>query len=184
MSNINPAGWSKEELDTWFDKAEWLNGWPVSPDLSIDRKELVVNYLQNKGKWDKIFIFLRSNNLSALELGRQLIDGTDLYAVVSEYVSKNEEDTRFEAHRDYVDLQYVISGNELMGMEPLSLQREIIKPYDPLKDVVFVKAHEHKDVQATTSTFFLFFPGDIHRPGLRDGGSSSVRKIVIKIKVS
>ncbi len=71
-----------------------------------------------------------------------------------------------------------------MGIAPLAKQNEIINPYDPVKDVVFVSVHEHIDIKATPSVFFLFFPNDIHRPGLMDGVSSLVRKIVFKIRIN
>ena len=35
----------------------------------------------------------------------------------------------------------------------------------------------------TPGTFFLFFPGDAHRPNITPGGNKVVKKMVIKIRV-
>lgn len=179
----DPSDWSDEKIDEWFEKADWLNGWSVKPDQSIDRKALAISYYNNQLRWNQAFQFLTTHDLTSLAPGNYQISGKDLYAIVSEYMSKSIENARFEAHKNYVDLQYVISGSELMGITPLAMQNEIKQPYDPVKDVVFVSVHEHRDIRATPSVFFLFFPNDIHRPGLMDGVSSPVRKIVVKIKI-
>ena len=61
--------------------------------------------------------------MSKLEVKRYDIDGDNLYATVSEYITKNEEDAKFEAHQKYIDIQYVISGKEIMSIAPLSTEK-------------------------------------------------------------
>ncbi len=129
------------------------------------------------------FLFLRDHDLSSLELKKYEIDGTDLYAPLSEYVSKNEEDARYEAHRKYIDIQYVVSGKELIGIAPISQQKDILEPYNEEKDVLFMTVSQVTNYQALPDRFFIFFPDDLHRPGLKDGENSPVRKAVVKVKV-
>jgi biofilm protein TabA len=179
----DPATWSVKKINKWFEKGEWLNGWSVKPDATINRKEFTLSYFKYKERWDKAFIFLKDNDLSKLEIKRYDIDGDNLYAPVSEYITKNEEDARYEAHRKYIDIQYVISGKELIGVSPLSLQKEILEPYDATKDVVFLTVTQGVNFSATPDRFFIFFPGDAHRPGLKDGENSQVRKVVVKVKI-
>jgi YhcH/YjgK/YiaL family protein len=83
----------------------------------------------------------------------------------------------------YADIQYVISGKELIGVAPLSDLKDVLVPYDAAKDVEFMTVNTIKNVPATPDRFFLFFPSDIHRPGMKDGVSSPVRKVVIKVKL-
>jgi YhcH/YjgK/YiaL family protein len=179
----NPAKWSKKQLNTWFDKGEWLGGWTVKPDATINRKEFAISYYNHKTRWDKTFAFLRESDLHTLELKKYELDGTDLYAPVSEYITKNEENARYEAHKKYIDVQYVISGKELIGIAPVSLQKEIIEPYNDQKDVMFVTVSQIINFKADSSKFFIFFPDDLHRPSLKDGENSHVRKVVVKVKV-
>ncbi|MBG0857956.1 MAG: YhcH/YjgK/YiaL family protein [Bacteroidales bacterium] len=179
----DPATWSDKKINKWFGKGEWLNGWTVKPDETINRKEFAVSYFKHKDRWDKAFAFLRDYDLSKLELKRYDIDGNNVYAPVSEYLTKNEEDARYEAHRRYIDIQYVASGKELIGIAPLSLQKDILEPYDELRDIVFMTVTQGVNFSAKPDRFFIFFPGDVHRPGLKDGENSQVRKVVVKVKI-
>lgn len=179
----DPATWSSRQTDKWFEKKAWLSGWNIAPDNSINRKEFAVSYFKNKERWDKAFAFLKNTDLSKLEIKRYDIDGDNLYASVMEYVSKNEEDVKYEAHRQYIDIQYVISGVEEMGVAPLSALKEVTVPYDAIKDVGFMTVKESKFYNATPDRFFIFFPSDIHRPSVKVGQNLQVKKVVVKVKV-
>jgi YhcH/YjgK/YiaL family protein len=179
----DPSTWSNKKIDKWFLKKEWTGGWKITPDASINKREFAISYFKNKERWDKAFKFFLNNDLSRLETKRYDIDGDNLFATVSEYLSKNEETTNFEAHRKYIDIQYVISGVEIMNIAPLSSAKEVITPYDSAKDIEFMKVSNVADYKATPANFFIFFPGDAHRPGIKDKVNSTVRKVVIKVKV-
>jgi YhcH/YjgK/YiaL family protein len=182
-SSSDPSTWSKKKIDSWFAKNEWEVGWPVAADVSINKREFAVSYFKNKERWEKAFNFLKNTDLSKLELKRYDIDVDNLFATVSEYTSKNEDAAKFEAHRKYIDLQYVISGKEVMNIAPLTSIEEVITPYDDKKDIEFVTVSKVVNYKASPSNFFIFFPTDVHRPGLKDGANAQVRKIVIKVKV-
>lgn len=179
----DPSAWSSAELDKWFEKHEWLNGWNITPDASINKKEFAVYYFKNRERWDKAFAFLKDNDLSKLDVKRFDIDGDNLYATVSEYMTKNEEDTKFEAHRKYIDIQHVITGAEQMSITPLSDRKEELVAYDPTKDVEFLTVNRTASYEATPDKFFIFFPSDIHRPSVKIGENKNVRKVVIKVKI-
>lgn len=180
--NSDPSTWSTEKTDKWFEEGEWLNGWQVKPDESINRKTFAVSYFMNRERWDKAFTFLKENDLSALELRRYDIDGDNLYAPVSEYLTKNEEDARYEAHRRYIDIQYVISGRELIGIAPLSQKQEVLEPYSAENDIEFLTVTRGENYPATPDRFFILFPEDAHRPGLKVDTNLMVKKIVMKVK--
>lgn len=181
-SSTDPSQWSSKQIDSWFEKGEWLNGWQVKPDPSIDRKAFAVSYFKNRERWDKAFVFLKENDLSKLEIRRYDIVGDNVFATSSEYLSKNEEDVRYEAHRKYIDIQYVINGKELIGHTSMNMKKDILVPYDETKDVEFMTVMQGTASLATPANFFIFFPEDIHRPSMKDGESSQVKKVVVKIK--
>jgi biofilm protein TabA len=182
-SSSDPATWSSKKLDKWFSKMEWSNGWKKNPDPSIHKRELATSYYKNKERWDKAFTFLNNTDLSNLEVKRYDIDGNNLYALVSEYTSKNEDAADFEAHRKYIDIQYVISGKEIMEVTPLASLKKVLVPYDETKDIEFMTVEKKSGHKADQTNFFIFFPSDAHRPGMKDGPNSPVKKIVIKLKV-
>lgn len=179
----DPSDWSNKKIDKWFAKKEWSNGWTITPDLSIKKREFAIAYFKNKERWDKAFKFLLSSDLSKLETKRYDIDGDNLFATVSKYQSKDGEKANFEAHRKYIDIQYVISGSEIINISPLSSIKEIITPYDGAKDIEFMKVNTIVNYKASPSNFFILFPSDAHRPGIKDKSQVMVMKIVVKVKV-
>lgn len=175
--------WSNAKIDKWFEKGEWLNGWKVLPDKSINRKEFAAAYFKNKERWDKAFTFLKNNDLSKLPVRRNEIDGDNVYALVQDYLSKNEEAANFEAHRKYVDIQYVINGVEMMEITPLTMKKAEVTPFNVASDIEYMTVTQKTSIKATPERFFMFFPSDAHRPGMKAGENSRVRKIVIKVKL-
>ncbi len=181
--NTNPATWSDKKINMWFDEGGWTAGWKVKPDSSIDKKALAVSYYKNKERWDKAFSFLKNTDLESLEVKRHDIDGDNLYASVSEYVTKGENEAMFEAHRKYIDIQYVIKGTEIIKIAPLAMRDSVSQEYDENRDIEFFSVKESKSLLATPDKFFIFFPSDAHKPGLIAGKADSVKKIVIKLRI-
>lgn len=179
----DPAKWSDKQVNRWFQKGEWLEGWQIKPDESIDRRMLAVSYFQHKDRWHKAFLFLKDHDLTKMEPKRYDIDGDNLYAPLSEYYTKKEEGANYESHRKYIDIQYVVSGKELIGIAKSDDIKEVIQAYDANKDIMFISVNNIKNYKADPGRFFVFFPTDLHRPGLRDGDSTLVRKVVVKVKI-
>lgn len=180
-SSSDPSTWSDRKLDKWYSKMEWLYGWSVKPDVSINKRELAVSYFKNKDRWEKAFTFIKNNDLSKLETKRYDIDGDNVFATISEYTTKDA--ANFEAHRKYIDIQHMISGTEIMNIAPLETVTDVVTPYDAEKDIEFMNVQKITAYKADSTNFFIFFPGDAHRPGMKDGKNAAIRKIVIKLKV-
>jgi len=178
----DPSGWSSSKVDKWFMSDDWSGGWNVKPDSSVNSREFAESYYKLKDRWNKAFRFLSEQDPSDLEPGRYDIDGDNLYATISDYMSKDPDSAYFEAHRKYIDIQYVINGKELIGIAPLKKAERVITPYDTGKDIEFMTVRDAKYFKATPDVFFVFFPDDAHKPGLKDGTSSPVKKLVIKLK--
>ena len=179
----DPTTWNNKKIDKWFTEKKWSEGWTIAPDASINKREFAVAYFKNKERWEKAFKFLKNSDLMKLEPKRYDIDGDNLYATISEYNTKNEETTKFEAHRKYIDIQYIIKGKEIMNLTPRALVKDVVTPYDSAKDIEFMNVEKMVNHTATPAIFFIFFPTDAHRPGIKDGVNAPVRKIVIKVKV-
>jgi YhcH/YjgK/YiaL family protein len=181
--NNNPKDWTENQINNWFDDGTWKGGWDVRADESLDKKELAVQYSYNTKLWEKAFTFLNQNDLGNLQPGNYPIDGENLYAIVSEYVTKDMEDTKFEAHEKYADIQYVIDGEEKIGIVDLSKTEKLI-PYDSDKDIGFFTTNEDEYRIATNENYFVFFPHNSHRPSIKVVNNSNVKKIVIKVRIN
>ena len=178
----HPSKWSEQKLKEWFDSGQFLNGLQMIPDASIDLRTFAIHYYDNKAKWDKSFAYLKNTDLTQLALGRVEI-GDGVYATVSEYLPKDREGMLFEAHKQYIDIQYIIAGKELIDVAPLK-NTTITKPYNAEGDAMFGTVTGFSALKATPGRFFVFFPNDAHRPGMKDGDENiTVRKIVVKLPV-
>ena len=178
----NPENWSKEQLENWFDAGNWKSGWEIVPDESMDKREMAIQYFQNRERWNKAFLFLKNNDLASLEKGRIRLEEDDLYLSVDEYMTRNEENSRFEAHRKYADIQYLVAGEEKIGVVPLGITCVAI-PYDTGHDIVFLNSPENNYRVADSRRFFVFFPGDAHRPCVKTRENAMVRKVVVKVRI-
>ncbi|MGE0865657.1 MAG: YhcH/YjgK/YiaL family protein [Vicinamibacterales bacterium] len=130
--------------------------------------------------------WLRSTELASLPVGKTLIDGDALFAIVAEYTPKDPELCRLEAHRDYWDVQYVAEGVERMGWLPLSAATESVT-YDKERDVAFFAETDTSFFRVATGFFTIFGPHDVHMPGVSPEGATAdsvVRKIVVKVRAT
>ncbi|RYD86308.1 MAG: DUF386 family protein, partial [Sphingobacteriales bacterium] len=107
---------------------------PAPPHASVNRAEFNRQYAANPKLWNKAFEFLRTQKLSALEPGKYLLAGDSVFVSVTYGPVKAFDSTKWEAHRKYIDLQYVISGEEKMGVAPLAKATEIVA-YNEAKDL-------------------------------------------------
>lgn len=181
--NNDPASWNDQKVNEWFKKGEWKNGWKVAPDNSMNKREMAVSYFKLKDRWDSAFAFLKDNDLSTIKAGRHDVDGNNLYVSITDYLTKNEEDANYEAHRKYADIQYVVSGKEQIGIVPLSMKDEVVQEYNETNDIEFFTVKEPKNYPADPGVFFVFFPGDAHEPGLKVDTIAPVRKVVVKVRL-
>jgi YhcH/YjgK/YiaL family protein len=178
----NNSNWSAHKAKKWFNKKEWLSGLSINPHSSIDKAQFAKQYHLNQAAWDKAFAYLKNTDLTKLVNGRHVIDGTNVFAIVTEAPSKDYDKTAFESHRKYIDLQYVLTGDENMAKAPLA-SVTVNKPYDEAADIAYYTG-EGKIYKVPAGTFMLFFPTEAHRPNITPGGNKVVKKIVIKVNVA
>ena len=126
----------------------------------------------------KAFDFLKTITPDNLPTERVELDGDKIYAFASSYKTLPAEQKKIEAHRNYLDIQYVVSGTEAMGYMP-NEGLEIAEHYRP--DVEFYRTTEDLLIPAPAGTFMVFFPQDAHRPGCTWKEASHVMKVVVKI---
>ena len=131
----------------------------------------------------KALAALRSGELAGKTPGRYELDGDRIFALVQEYRTKPHSAGKLEAHRRYIDVQFVVTGTEAMGYAPLE-GLAVAEAYDEARDIVFF-AGIGDPVTVSAGMATLFFPHDAHAPGLglTPAGGEPVRKIVVKIAV-
>ena len=76
------------------------------------------------------FEFLQTTKLDELPDGKLSLDGDRLFAIVAHDQGRGRDGAILEAHRKYIDIQYAISGNELIGWQPLATCRSVKQEYN------------------------------------------------------
>ena len=150
--------------------------------MIIDKIENSHIYKALGKRIEKAFEYIRNTDLKNIQPGKYEIDGENIFALISEYKTKSEQEGKLEAHRKYIDVQYVINGEELMGYAPLGLQ-QILEPYKEENDIIFFKG-EKSFTKVSSGMFAIFSPQDVHMPGISTGKISDVKKLVIKVRLN
>ena len=129
------------------------------------------------------FDFIKKAMAEELPVGKYELDGKELYAMVQAYDSKPAEGTLFEGHQNYIDLQFVWQGREVIEVIDVAHTEPRIA-YNPEKDKTMLAATATATAcMLGQGDFALVFPHDIHNPGLAfENQSTPVKKIVVKIK--
>lgn len=129
--------------------------------------------------------FLRKTDFSQMENKKYILSGEKMFVIVSEYETKPIDERKAECHRQYIDVQYLISGTEMIGAGSEAGNNRILTEYNPKIDALFYQSVENeKFMILNPGDYAIFFPGDIHRPGFSTGETSKVRKAVVKISIN
>lgn len=108
------------------------------------------------------------------------LDGRNLYAMFQTYTTEPETGRYYEAHRQYVDIQYILSGTETIRVTNVG-QLAVRSPYAPERDVAFYELAPGIDVVLGPGEFTILYPHDAHLPKLPATEPSVAQKAVVKV---
>jgi YhcH/YjgK/YiaL family protein len=124
--------------------------------------------------------WLRRTDLASAPPGNHEIRGKDIFAIVAEYVTKPRAAALWEAHRKYIDVQYVVRGNEMLGHAHIG--RLAAGPYDEEKEYLRLEG-DGDLLSLPAGSFAILWPDDAHMPGVAAGEPAPVKKVVVKVAV-
>jgi YhcH/YjgK/YiaL family protein len=149
---------------------------------------MILDLLKNAASYEKLnpgfakgFEFLRRPDLATIADGRHVIDGERVFAINQIYDTKLWKDGFLEIHRRYIDIQFIVSGEELIGYAPLAGQPEK-DAYVTDRDIAFLHGTS-EPVRLRAGQFAIFFPHDAHMPGRTTSAPTRVHKIVVKVAI-
>jgi biofilm protein TabA len=151
--------------------------------MIVDKIENAHLYTPLNDQLAKAFEILTDKALSQKADGRYEVDGDKLYYIVQHYATKPVEECKLEAHKKYIDVQFIVSGQEIVYYTTVN-GLKIETPYDQTKDVAFYKVPaDITAVNLTQGMFCILFPQDAHIPCCRVNGLSNVHKVVVKVRM-
>ena len=129
------------------------------------------------------FEFLKRKDLSDLEKGSlELENGVKVK--ILEYNSKSWEESTWETHDNYFDIQYIVKGSEYMGVCSRDELTQVVKPYNPEKDItLYADPAVYGKILLRAGDFAVLAPEDGHKPSVFVKESIPMKKIVLKVPV-
>ena len=148
---------------------------------------MIIDTLNNSSQYiinddlKRAFDFL--NSLKEFpEPGRVEVLQNRIYANFDSYISKPENECKFESHKRYIDIQMLFKGEEIIQWHPVS-KMDISIPYNAEKDIVFYAdpATGYDTGVLTDDIFMIFYPEDAHKPQIFLKSPTEINKVVVKI---
>ena len=105
-------------------------------------------------------------------------------AIVSEYTTKEVNENGYEAHREYIDIQYLLKGSEKICCLPLEYLKEAQAYKAEIDAAFYVEADvKPQEMLMGNGYFAIFYPQDGHMPCLSVCGPVDIKKVVIKVEL-
>lgn len=128
----------------------------------------------------KGFEWIKNHDLKNMPEGRYEIDKNN-YANLQSYITK--DDAPYESHRDYIDIQYMVEGEENSGRTDYS-NCSVVEQYNKEKDIEFLSCDVNEEFfKIQEGEFFVFFPHDAHKPAIKTDTNKKVKKVIVKVHV-
>ena len=148
---------------------------------------MIVANIQNKAEYygihpelDKALDCLTPEFLEQAATEKTLLDGENLFVTKFHLETVPEEETFFEAHRQYLDIQVVTQGQERVEIA----HPDALTLTEHRGDFYSYTGTGEQTVVLRPGNFLIVFPGDAHRLKLPVGESGKpFTRVVFKIKV-
>jgi len=121
-------------------------------------------------------------SLAAGEVKRVEIRGKEVFSINQAYLSKPRNETKYEAHRKYIDFQYIASGREIIEVG-FKNQMTVTTPYMEDKDLEFWSSPVGTSLRMEHGMVAILFPEDIHMPSVTIDKPEMVYKAVVKLLI-
>ena len=126
--------------------------------------------------------YIQNLDKSTLTPGKHEVNDEFFYNYM-EYEAKEPTDSIYEAHKNYVDIQYIVEGQERVDVS-FEAYMELDTPYDTEKDIMFFKNPTESFSRILgADEYIIVLPHELHKPGQKVGENGNVKKIVGKVRV-
>ncbi len=147
--------------------------------MIFDTLDNVKNY-EGLGRVYTALEFLSKTDFTKMKLGRYELQDDNIFYMVQRYETDPNKIVS-EAHQKYIDIQFMVDGEEIIGIAPISCEKTEIEA-KPQNDVWFYEC-KTEPLTLIKNSFMVLYPNDLHCPGVAVGEPLSCLKVVVKVKV-
>lgn len=148
--------------------------------MILDRLDNAERYFPLNAGFAEAVAFLRTHDLTQLAAGRHDVKGDLLYVMMNRCKGRGKQGAKLESHRQYIDIQFAVSGTDQIGWKPLAECQTVEKAFDAGADFGLFQDAPDTWVGVPPGHFAIFFPEDAHAPL---GAEEDLVKAVMKVAV-
>ena len=141
-------------------------------------------YISCNSRFTIAFEALKNLAAQPFTAGRKEVYGEQVFVNCAEYTTRPQEGSSMEFHKNYIDVMWMIEGEEIIGIHPVSALQTITKEYDPSGDYALAQLDpEYTQLIMKKGTVAILFPEDAHAPSMQLNGPCAVKKLIAKVMV-
>jgi YhcH/YjgK/YiaL family protein len=149
--------------------------------MIIDTLENLKYYIPLNPLFADVVKFIEENDLLKLEAGKHEIKGKDLFVNIINQKGKTVDEAVMETHRNMLDIQIPLDGDETYGYMPLG-DIAVKAEYNAEKDLTkYPEQPGSTFVNCHPGMFAMFLPQDGHTPCISK--APEFKKAVFKVKM-
>lgn len=115
---------------------------------------------------------------------KTILDGDNIFVNGVNYTSEAKPQGQQEAHQKYIDVMYVVEGEERFYYKPFAQVSHITMPYSAEKECALAEIDaDAAQVRFSAGQFLIFFPQDAHLAAQLWDKPCKVRKFIAKVAV-
>lgn len=130
--------------------------------------------------FQKLMEYVRTHDLSTVPAGCITLEGDDLFINVNDSALVSQDSQKLEVHRQYIDVHFPLSGEEVCGWSPLQALGSSDEPFNTASDFALYSACAQTYFTVKPGQFYIVYPEDAHAPVI---GKGKLRKLVAKVRI-
>lgn len=147
--------------------------------MIVDNLKNCILYEKIHKDFAKVFEVLKTLSKDS-EVEKKVIEEGSVWVLPPSVISDSDAPKIFEAHRDFIDIHYIISGEEKFGYS--NIERLVqVKEYDNHEDYELLEG-EKDFITLKEGDFCIVFPQDAHIPAFQKVGETELIRVVAKIR--
>jgi uncharacterized protein, YhcH/YjgK/YiaL family len=148
--------------------------------MILDSVKSFEKYKELQNGFEKVYKFIKDNDIHSLEEKRYEIDGENVFCTISVQKLKSPDEGKLEVHDSYIDIHLLLEGSETIGIKDRRECNDQLGEYDEAGDIAFFNDEPANYVVLGPDNLAIVFPADAHAPLL---GSGECKKIIFKVKI-
>lgn len=137
-------------------------------------------YLGISDALDTAIRYLKTADLTKLAMGRNEVDGDNVFINRFDYDTMPEEQAMWEGHAQYADIHVLVSGEEKIGVTDAA--RLTATTRDEANDFIGYEGAVETWFTMRPGDILVVYPEDVHMVKVQLNGLCHVEKAVFKVK--